>query len=101
MLDVIRQVLDIFERIPDTVWAAVTASLITLGGVWLTNRNSRAQQILFLTHDANVRDKERMMSLRRDIYLPVAEAIANSISLLTKQLSLTDDTREVSQEFYS
>lgn len=90
----------------DVVWAAIIASALTTGGVFLTNRHSRKQQqealkqdslqhIASLAHDAEQRDKERKMSLRREVYLPAADAIYKSQSLLMQLLNLDMSEQEV------
>lgn len=53
--------------------AAITASAITIIGVIITNK-----------HTSNENEKEREMSLRRDIYLPVVEAATSAISFLAR-----------------
>jgi hypothetical protein len=59
--------------IPDVVWAAIGGSGLTLLGVFIQ-----------LRHDAKQRNKEREMSLRRDVYLPAAEQIAAAINYLAQ-----------------
>ena len=65
--------MNFLAAIPDVVWAAVGASIITLLGVF-------AQ----LKHDAKQRNREREMQLRREVYLPAAEHMAATISYIGK-----------------
>jgi hypothetical protein len=62
-------------KIPDTVWAALIAASIAFIATTLTNKNSRSQLRMQLQHEAQQRDRERAMALRRDVYLPAAEAL--------------------------
>lgn len=69
-------------------------------GVFLANRNSRIQQQKALKHDAEQRDREREMALRRDIYLPVAEAVSKNQNILVRIADLDIPEEDFSAEFY-
>ena len=64
------------ERLPGTFWGVIIDSFFSLGGVVLTNlandRRLRAQ----LDHDRQIKDRDRELSLRKDVYLAAAEAIS-------------------------
>lgn len=64
---------------PETVIAAILGALVaTIGSivtVWLTNKGFNKRHSEELLHDESQRDKEREMSLRCEIYLPVIETI--------------------------
>ena len=64
------------SRVPATFWGVVAGSFFSLGGVWLSNRNSARNLKAQLDHDRATRAKEREMSMRKDIYLAAAETIA-------------------------
>jgi hypothetical protein len=63
------EILSLLKSIPDTVWAALTASALTLGGVFLSNRSSTKRLKLQLEHDAQEKDKDRKNDMRRSVYL--------------------------------
>jgi len=69
-------------KVPDAVWAAIIASLLTFGGVWLTNKGNNKRLLDQLKHDATERARERQMSIRRDVYLKAAEAISKAYTTL-------------------
>jgi len=76
------------KSIPDTVWAALTASALTLGGVFLSNRSSTKRLKLQLMHDAQEKDKDRKNDLRKSVYIRAAEEIVNAfqhLATLTQQ----------------
>ena len=90
-------------HISDVIWAAIIASGISFISVYLSNRNSRVQQKAGLQHDAEQRDREREMSLRRDVYLKATEAITKGQNFLIRLANLDipsqsfdDDYREES-----
>ena len=71
-------ILSLLKSIPDTVWAALTASALTLGGVFLSNRSSTKRLKLQLEHDAQEKEKDRKNDLRKNVYLKAAEEIVNA-----------------------
>jgi hypothetical protein len=80
----VRGIVAFFKSIPDVVWAAVIASVLTITGVIITNIWNKRCLMLQLKHISNENDKEREMNLRRDIYLPAVEATTSAISFLAR-----------------
>ena len=74
-------------EVPETIIAAISASVVTLIGVLYTVHKSFTQQRTQLKHDAKERERERQMNLRRGVYLP---AIANLSSNLSSILSMAN-----------
>lgn len=70
--------------IPDVVWSALLASALTLAGVMLSNRSNTKRLMRQLSHDSNEKEKERINSLRRDVYLKAIEELARVNSYLGK-----------------
>lgn len=75
---------DFIRNVPDAVWAAIIASLLTLGGVVLTNIGSSRRLLMQLKNEKDLRDREREMSLRREVYLKGAESVNTAISAIVK-----------------
>ncbi len=69
------KILGWLQEVPNVVWAAVIAAGIAFITTILTNRNSRMQLRMQLDHTAQQRDRERSLALRREVYLPAAEAM--------------------------
>jgi hypothetical protein len=90
---------EFIKSIPDVVWAAMLASLLTLIGVILSNRNSRAQTFAQLEHDSAQRDREREMALRQDVYLRAAEAVSKGQNILGRLSNLNLSNEELGGEF--
>ena len=65
-------VFDFIESVPDVVWAAVIASIITLSGVIAANISNTNRLKLQLGHDSREKEKDRKMTLRREVYLQAA-----------------------------
>jgi hypothetical protein len=65
----------LFQSIPDIVWSGLLASAVTLGGVLVSNRSNTNRLLLQLKNDALEKSKERIATLRRDVYLLTAEEL--------------------------
>jgi len=78
------QILYELSLIPDVVWSALLASALTLAGVMLSNRSNTKRLVKQLTHYSNEKEKERINSLRRDVYLKAVEELAKVNNYLGK-----------------
>ena len=78
------QILCHLTKIPDVVWSGLLASALTLAGVMLSNRSNTKRLVKQLTHDSEEKGKDRINSLRRDVYLKSAEEMAKVGSYLGK-----------------
>jgi len=81
------------EIIPAAFWGIVVGSFFTLGGVFFTNRANDRRLKAQLDHDRILKNRERELSLRRDIYLAATEAVAAGLSATSRfaNLSIPDD----------
>lgn len=80
--------IDYFNLVPDVVYAAVIASLLTILGVILTNRGNNNRLLEQLRHDSMHREREREMSLKRDILLPAIDEMSRGLRTLHKIISI-------------
>ena len=65
--------------------SAAVALIVGVGSFiasWMTNRSARKQQQRQLQHDATERDRERTMALKREVYIPAAQAILRMQNVL-------------------
>jgi len=76
------EILNLIEKIPATFWGVAVGSLLSLGGVVISNRANDRRLRQQFAHDRELRNRERELSLRKDIYLTAAEAIATGINSL-------------------
>lgn len=79
-MSTLTYLLTYLDKIPATFWSFIIAGFFTLSatlsGIILTNRaHDRRLQTQFI-HDQNLKNREREMSLRKDIYLAAAEAVS-------------------------
>ncbi|KRE86655.1 hypothetical protein ASG75_00250 [Rhodanobacter sp. Soil772] len=85
--------LNYVAMIPNVVWAAILASALTFFGVMLSNRSNTSRLIKTLAHESSEKDKDRIHSLRKDVYLRAAETMAEVGNYLGKIPQL-DPTKE-------
>lgn len=85
--------------VPDVIWAALIASVLTFGGVLLQLRSSRKEQLQTLAHDAKQRDREREMSLRRDVFIPAADAVSRLQNILGIMFDLNAQDKAINDSF--
>lgn len=81
MVPLFFELLTLLDKIPTTFWGVLAGSLFSLGGVLLSNRANDRRHKAQLDHDRALRNRERELSLRKDVYLAAAEAI--SVGLTT------------------
>ncbi|NTU50524.1 MAG: hypothetical protein HGA87_06590 [Desulfobulbaceae bacterium] len=62
-------IIDFLQSIPEVIWSGVIASLLTLGGVFLSNISQTHRLLVQLKHDSDEKSKELTAVLRRDVYL--------------------------------
>ncbi len=68
----------LLQSVPAIFYAITTGSTITLAGLYMQNRSESERNTERLRHDALMRDREREMTLRREVYLACAEALAHA-----------------------
>ena len=82
-----------------TIVVAVASPIFTLITVWRSNANSRRNLRGQLAHDAQQRDLERKMSVRREVYLHATAALIHTNALVGRAASVEHDLNEISDEF--
>lgn len=83
----------------DTFSGVVIGAIFTLAGVVLTNRTNLKNLRIQLAHDREQRAKERSLSMRREIYLSAAEAIAAAMNTVVRYGDLSLDQNALTAEF--
>lgn len=70
------------SSIPATVWSALLASLLTLGGVVVSNRSNNLRLLRQLRHDSDEKAKERTSAMRREVYIATVEELTKANGFL-------------------
>jgi len=86
------------HHVPDVLWGALIAALVAFTSTMLSNRNSRKQLRMQLSSNALQQDRERAMALRRDVYLPAAEALARCQGALGRLTDVNADQKAIARQ---
>lgn len=87
-----------FLKIPDVVWSAIIASLLTLFGVFLTNKGNEKSQRNLLEHEKQKFLLEQKMVLKKEVFLNLASSFANVMGLITKLMNLEFSQKEIESQ---
>lgn len=68
---------DFVRAIPEGLWGVLLGSLLAFGATYVATRRQ-------LLHDAEQRERDRKMSLRRDVFLEVADGLAGTTDYFFK-----------------
>jgi hypothetical protein len=82
-----------------TIVVAVASPIFTLITVWRSSAISRRNLRDQLVHDAQQRDLERKMSLRRDVFLEAAAALTHTNALVGRAANVDLDQNAIADEF--
>ena len=90
-MNIVAQVIEAISEIPLAVWSAVGTALVSYITMKVSNGHSARQLAMQLKHDSEQKATERKAALRRDVYLPAAEATVqlNSRMGVLPQLDFT------------
>jgi len=87
-------------QIPASFWGVVFGSFFSILAVWLSNRASERRLNAQFLHEQTIKAKERELNLKKDIYLPVSEAVSAGISTLTRLADLDLPHRDVFMQYH-
>jgi len=87
------------EKIPAAFWGVVIGAFFSLGGVALTNRANDRRLRVQLAHDRDLRNRERELSLRKDIYLAAAEAVSAGLVAVGRFANLEIAFDKLTEEY--
>jgi hypothetical protein len=87
------------HHVPDVIWGALIAALVAFTSTALSNRNSRKQLQMQLASTALQQDRDRTMTLRRDVFLPATEALARLQGALGQLTSVKADQEAIAHQF--
>lgn len=94
-------ILAFLEKVPGTVWAVIIAAVFTLSGVLLTNRAHDRRFKAQLVHDQDLKNREREMALRKEVYLAAAEAVSVGLIAVGRFANLEIAHDKLTEEYYS
>src|SRR5271170_4533194 len=95
----VAQFIGLLERIPPAFWGVVVGSFFSLGGVALTNRANDKRLRVQLAHDRELKNRDRALAVRKDVYLAATEAIQAGFMSVYKFANLEIPLEKVAEEY--
>lgn len=92
--------ISIIESIPPAFYGVLIGSLLTIIGVVLTNMSNTKRLRLQHEHERQLRNKERDLNMRREIYMDAMEAISVGITAISR-FSELNETPEALMHSYT
>jgi len=83
------------NTIPAVIWSAIIASLLTIFGVWLTNRGNARRQSELLAHEEKKFKFEQNLALKKEVFLEVAASFSRALSVFPRLVDLTIPQKEM------
>lgn len=99
MIDILNQLLALVEKIPATFWGVVIGSFFSLGGIVIANRANAQRLREQFEHDRQMRNRDRELSLRKDIYLSAAEAVSTGITSIGRFADLEIPNNKLTEAY--
>jgi|GEM_PF-846036 len=98
-MNILNQLLVLIEKIPATFWGVVIGSFFSLGGIVIANRANDRRLREQLKHDRDMRNRDRELSLRKDIYLSAAEAVSAGITAIGRFADLEISNNKLTEAY--
>jgi len=99
---VASEFLMLLEKIPSALWVVVGAAISALSAliaVLITNRASDRRLRAQLDHDRILKNRDRELFLRKDVYLAAAEAISVGLTTVSKFSDLSIPHDKLTERF--
>ena len=92
--------INLFDNIPPAFYGVIIGSFLTIIGVVLTNISNTKRLRLQHEHEQKLRNKERDLNMRREVYMDAMEAISAGITAISR-FSELNETPEALMKSYS
>ena len=89
----------LLQQIPASFWGVVFGSLLSLGGVALTNRAGDRRLRSQFDHERKQKTKDREMALRKEVFLSAAEAIAAGMNAISRFANLDLPNDQITADY--
>lgn len=93
------EIIELLREIPVAFWSAIVGSLLTLGGVALSNRSHHQRLLVQLEHERLQKRQDREMQLRKEVYLEAAEAISAGLNLIPRLADLNVPYEKLGEQY--
>jgi hypothetical protein len=87
------------EAIPATFWGVIFGSFFSLAGVMISNRSNDRRLREQFSHDREQKNRERELTLKKEIFLSVAEAFSAGIGAVNRFGNLEISNEQITSSF--
>ena len=94
-------VISLIETIPPAFYGILIGSFLTIIGVVLTNISNTKQLRIQHEHERQLRNKERDLNMRREIYMDAMEAISAGITAISRFSELSETPEALIKSYTS
>ena len=91
----------LIEQIPPALYGIIIGSFLTIIGVVLTNMSNTKRLRLQHEHERVLRNKERDLNMRREVYMDAMEAISAGITAISRFSDLHESPEALMQSYSS
>jgi hypothetical protein len=91
----------LIESIPPAFYGVLIGSLLTIIGVTLTNISNTKRLRIQHEHEVALRNKERDLNMRREVYMDAMEAISAGITAISRFSELSETPEALMQSYSS
>lgn len=87
-----------FSNVPNVIWSAVIASLLTFFGVYLTNKGNERRQDAILKHEKEKFQAEQKLALKKEVFLNVASSFSDILGIFPKLINLDFSDKDINEQ---
>jgi len=87
--------IELISKVPNVIWSAVIASLLTFLGVLWTNKGNEKRQAALLEHEKQKYQSEQNLALKKEVFLNVARSFADVLGIIPKLMNLDFTQKEI------
>ena len=86
------------SKVPNVIWSAVIASLLTFFGVYLTNKGNERRQTAALNYEKEKFQAEQKLALKKEVFLNVASSFSDVLGIFPKLMNLDFSDNEINEQ---
>ncbi|MGS0674118.1 chromosome partitioning protein ParA [Shewanella sp. 125m-1] len=88
-------IIEFISKVPNVIWSAIIASVLTLLGVLWTNRGNEKRQTSLLEHEQRKYQSEQKLALKKEVFLNVARSFADVLGGVPKLMNLDFTQKDI------
>ncbi|MFA7092230.1 MAG: hypothetical protein WC149_10300 [Arcobacteraceae bacterium] len=86
------------SQVPNVIWSAIIASLLTFLGVMWTNKGNERRQISLLDHEKEKFQSEQKLALKKEVFLNLASSFADVLGIIPNLMNLNFSEKDIKEQ---